>query len=82
MSCSAEVLSWLAEQIAEVVDGRGPLGRVDEDAFGVFLPAMALADACRVGETLRMKIASVRHPASAGPFRLTVSVGSCGAEAK
>ena len=70
-----ELLSWLADRVAEVTNGRGPVGRIDEDAFAVFLPAFTLAEACKLAEQIRLKVGTSRHTGSAGPFRVTISVG-------
>jgi diguanylate cyclase len=70
-----ELLSWMADEISRSVDGRGPLGRVEDDGFSLYLPAMTLTEACTLGERLRAQIAAVRHHGASGPFSVTVSVG-------
>jgi diguanylate cyclase (GGDEF)-like protein len=70
-----ELLAWVAERIARISDGRGPIGRIDGDAFAFFLPSVALASACAVAERVRLAVGRQRHDGDAGPFRLTVSVG-------
>ena len=70
-----EALSKLAEDMSEVLDGRGPLGRVEGDAFAAFLFAVTADQGTRLGETLRRRFAGREFPSESGPFHLTVSVG-------
>jgi diguanylate cyclase (GGDEF)-like protein len=72
---SLELLSWLAQRLSLVVDGKGPVGRVDGDAFAVFLPGVALTEACALGEKLRVQVANTRQRGDAGSFRVTISAG-------
>jgi diguanylate cyclase (GGDEF)-like protein len=72
---ATELLSWLAQRLSIVVDGRGPLGRVDEDAFAVCLPKIALTEACALGEKIRAHVSTTRHKGDSGAFRVTVSAG-------
>lgn len=68
-------LSKLAEDFSEVLDGRGPVGRVEGDAFAAFLFAVTADQGTRLGETLRRRFAERAFPSESGPFHLTVSVG-------
>jgi diguanylate cyclase (GGDEF)-like protein len=68
-------LSRLAQDVSEVLDGRGPLGRVEGDAFAAFLFAVTADQGARLGEALRRRFAERTFPSESGPFQLTVSVG-------
>jgi diguanylate cyclase (GGDEF)-like protein len=70
-----EALSQLAQDLSEVLDGRGPLGRVEGDAFAAVLFAVTADQGARLGETLRRRFAERAFPSESGPFHLTVSVG-------
>lgn len=62
-----EALSQLAQDFSEVLDGRGPVGRMEGDAFAAFLFAVTADQGARLGETLRRRFAE--------RGLLTVSVG-------
>jgi diguanylate cyclase (GGDEF)-like protein len=68
-------LAWLAERIAAVTDGRGPIARIGGDDFAVYLPGCSLEDALRLAERLRRSVPTTLHASAFGDFRLTVSVG-------
>lgn len=68
-------LSALAEDVSAVLDGRGPVGRVEGAAFASFLFAVTADGASRLGEALRRRFSARAFPSEAGPFHLTVSVG-------
>jgi diguanylate cyclase len=72
MDCS---LGWLASMLSEVVDGRGPIGRLDGGSFGVFLRACPLQLALRLAERIRRAASDTVHHTPFGDYRLTVSVG-------
>lgn len=68
-------LGVLAEDFAAVLDGRGPIGRVEGDAFASFLFAVTPDAGARLGDTLRRRFSEREFPSESGPFQLTVSVG-------
>jgi diguanylate cyclase (GGDEF)-like protein len=68
-------LAWIASQISEVVDGQGPIGRLEGGAFAVYLPNYTLPRALRLAEQVRDRISRTRHDSSFRGHRLTVSVG-------
>lgn len=68
-------LSALVDELAAELDGRGPIGRVEGDAFAAVLFAVTPDMGERLGERLRRRFAARRFTAETGPFQLTVSVG-------
>jgi diguanylate cyclase (GGDEF)-like protein len=68
-------LSALAEEAARVLDGRGPLGRVDDDAFATFLFAVERDVGERLAHAVRRQVGARALSAAGVPWRLTVSVG-------
>jgi diguanylate cyclase (GGDEF)-like protein len=70
-----EALSWLASRMANVMDGRGPIGRLEGGAFATFLPAFTLEPAVRLAEQLRRMVPRTAHASPFGDYRLTISVG-------
>jgi diguanylate cyclase (GGDEF)-like protein len=68
-------LSTLVDDVAAVLDGRGPVGRVEGDAFATFLFAVTPDAGERLGEAVRRRFSERTFHSEAGPFHLTVSVG-------
>ena len=68
-------IGWLAWKISEVVDGRGPIGRLTGGSFGVFLPSWGAPRALQLAQMLRRAVASTCHSSRFGDYRLTISVG-------
>jgi diguanylate cyclase (GGDEF)-like protein len=68
-------LAWVAARIAQVVDGRGPIARVEGGAFAVILPGVNAEAARRLGEQVRRSVPRTLHASAFGDYRLTVSVG-------
>jgi diguanylate cyclase (GGDEF)-like protein len=71
-------LSGLVDELAAELDGRGPIGRMEADAFAVSLYAVTPDMSVRLAEGLRRRLAARHFPAEAGSFHLTVSVGVAG----
>ncbi|MFY0571856.1 GGDEF domain-containing protein [Archangium lansingense] len=71
-------LSGLVDELAEELDGRGPIGRMEADAFAVSLYAVTPDMGARLAEGLRRRLAARRFHAEAGDFHLTVSAGVAG----
>ncbi|HEX8826225.1 MAG TPA: GGDEF domain-containing protein [Archangium sp.] len=71
-------LSGLVDELAAELDGRGPIGRMEGDAFAVSLYAVAPYMAERLADGLRRRLAARRFRSAAGDFHLTVSVGVAG----
>ncbi|MFZ5471623.1 MAG: GGDEF domain-containing protein [Myxococcota bacterium] len=68
-------LGHLAAKVSEVVDGKGPIGRVGGDELAVVLPGIGLDSARHLAERIRQAAPQTRHASAFGDFRLTVSVG-------
>jgi diguanylate cyclase (GGDEF)-like protein len=68
-------LAALAERVSQAVDGLGPIGRLEDDAFAVLLAGCTLAHAARIAQAVRRQASSARVPSSAGPLSITASVG-------
>lgn len=69
-------ISHLASQISELMDGKGPIGRLAGGAFAVLLPGTGLNEARELGERIRTRAPSQVHSSAFGDFRLHVSVGA------
>jgi diguanylate cyclase (GGDEF)-like protein len=63
-------LSWLAEVVSGVSDGRGPIGRVGEDELALALPGISQGTGLQLAEQVRARVEGHR-----GDVRITVSVG-------
>jgi len=70
-----DAIGWLASKISEVVDGRGPIGRLGGGSFGVYLPAFSEERALRLAQRMRRAVAATRHSSDSGVYHLTVSLG-------
>jgi diguanylate cyclase (GGDEF)-like protein len=68
-------LSALVDELGAVLDGRGPVGRMEGDAFATFLYAVTPDAGERLGEAVRRRFQGRTFRSEAGPFHLTVSVG-------
>jgi diguanylate cyclase (GGDEF)-like protein len=68
-------LSWLASRVAQVVNGRGPLGRLGGDDFVVLLERVQLPESLQLAEEVRRSAGRVLHASPFGDYRLTLSVG-------
>ena len=68
-------LSVLVDELAAELDGRGPIGRVEGDAFAAALYAVTPDMGERLAERLRRRFAVRRFSSPAGGFQLTVSAG-------
>ncbi|HEX5745252.1 MAG TPA: GGDEF domain-containing protein [Archangium sp.] len=71
-------LSGLVDELAAELDGRGPIGRMEGDAFAASLYAVAPHMSVRLAEGLRRRLADRRFRSQTGGFQLTVSVGIAG----
>ncbi len=71
-------LSGMVDELGAELDGRGPIGRMEGDAFAVSLYAVAPYMAERLAEGLRRRLAARTFPSPSGAFHLTVSVGVAG----
>ncbi len=68
-------LAWLASRISLLLDGRGPIARLEGGAFGVYLRSTSREQALRLSEELRRTVPRTLHSSAFGDYRLTVSVG-------
>jgi diguanylate cyclase (GGDEF)-like protein len=68
-------LSWLVGLLGELLDGRGPIGRLGGDDFAVYLPDLSREQARALANLLVERVPQTEHTSETGPFRLTVSVG-------
>lgn len=71
-------LSGLVDELAAELDGRGPIGRMEGDAFAASLYAVTPYEAMRLAERLRRRLEARTFRSEAGDFHLTVSVGVAG----
>ena len=71
-------LSGLVDELAEELDGRGPIGRMEADAFAASLYAVTPVVGVRLAEGLRRRLTEKRFRSETGGFHLTVSVGVAG----
>lgn len=71
-------LSALVDELAAELDGRGPIGRMEGDAFAASLDALTPEQGARLAHGLRRRLARRRFGAAPGDFQLTVSVGVAG----
>lgn len=68
-------LAQLAVAVSAAVDGLGPIGRVEDDAFAVLLVGCTPEHAARVARDVRRAAASTEVQSRSGTFRFTASVG-------
>jgi diguanylate cyclase (GGDEF)-like protein len=71
-------LSGLVDELGAELDGRGPIGRVEGDAFAASLYAVTPYMGTRLAERLRRRLEARTFHSGAGEFHLTVSVGVAG----
>ena len=71
-------LSGMVDELAAELDGRGPIGRMEGDAFAASLYAVTPHMGLRLAEGLRRRLADRRFRSQTGGFQLTVSVGVAG----
>lgn len=71
-------LSGLVDELAAELDGRGPIGRMEGDAFATSLSAVTPDLGARLAQGLRHRLAARAFHSEAGDFHLTVSVGIAG----
>ncbi len=71
-------LSGLVDELAAELDGRGPIGRMEGDAFAAYLYAVTPDMGTRLAKGLQRRLAARAFPSKAGDFHLTVSVGVAG----
>lgn len=71
-------LSGLVDELAAELDGRGPIGRMEGDAFAASLYAVTPDMGVRLAEGLRRRLTDKRFRSETGGFHLTVSVGVAG----
>jgi diguanylate cyclase (GGDEF)-like protein len=69
------VLSALVDTFAEQMDGRGPIGRMEGDAFAASLYAVTGDMGARLGERVRRAFAGRHFASASGDFQRTVCVG-------
>lgn len=75
-------LSAVVDELAAQLDGRGPIGRVEGDAFAASLYAVTPDMGARLAQGLRRRLAARRFTSEeGGGFQLTVSVGVAGLRA-
>jgi diguanylate cyclase (GGDEF)-like protein len=67
-------VSMLATVIADELDGRGPIGRIDGDAFCAFLGRVSLSTARELAERIRRSASTRLLPLPHSP-RVTICVG-------
>ncbi|MHB8875946.1 MAG: GGDEF domain-containing protein [Myxococcaceae bacterium] len=70
-----QAVSWLASKISEVMDGRGPIGRLGGDELAVLMPGVAIKEAMEIAEAIRKLVPKTLHASAFGDYRLTVSMG-------
>lgn len=68
-------LSWLATRLSKLIDGRGPIGRVEGGAFAALLPGVEREEALVRSDQIRRAIPKLLHSSAFGDYRLMVSVG-------
>jgi diguanylate cyclase (GGDEF)-like protein len=68
-------LSALVDELAAELDGRGPIGRMEGDAFAAALFAVTADMGERLAAQVRRRFAVREFMSESGRFRLTVSVG-------
>ena len=68
-------LSRIATILSQVVDGRGPIGRLGGDDFAVLLPRCSRESALRMARQVVAAASRKRHPCGSGDFQATVSAG-------
>ncbi|WP_434384378.1 GGDEF domain-containing protein [Melittangium boletus] len=68
-------LGALVEEFAATLDGRGPIGRVEGDAFAASLYGVTADMGVRLAERVRRRFADRRFASEAGDFQGSVSVG-------
>jgi diguanylate cyclase (GGDEF)-like protein len=68
-------LGWLASKLAELINGRGPIGRLEGGTFATFLPRLERQRAISLAEQMRTQISKAAHDSSEGRYSITVSVG-------
>ena len=68
-------LSEIAQQLSQVLNGRGPIARLSGGAFATYLPGFTLDHALSVAEDIRRSIPVTEHSSPTGKYRLTVSLG-------
>ncbi|PTL83063.1 GGDEF domain-containing protein [Vitiosangium sp. GDMCC 1.1324] len=71
-------LSGLVDELAAELDGRGPIGRMEGDAFAASLYAVTQDMGARLAEGLRRRLSARRFRSESDTFHLTVSVGIAG----
>ncbi|HYO52295.1 GGDEF domain-containing protein [Archangium sp.] len=71
-------LSGVVDELAAELDGRGPIGRMEGDAFAASLYAVTPDMGARLAEGLRRRLAGRSFHSGSGGFHLTVSVGVAG----
>jgi diguanylate cyclase (GGDEF)-like protein len=59
----------------ELMSGRWHAGRLGGEEFALLLEGRGLAEAAKVAETLRLRIAGLRVPATEGPLSMSCSFG-------
>jgi diguanylate cyclase (GGDEF)-like protein len=70
-----ESLGWVAIRMSQVLNGRGPIARIEGGTFATFLPQFTLPRALAVAERIRSRIHNTRHASQSGEFQLSVSMG-------
>ena len=75
-------LSAVVDELAAQLDGRGPIGRMEGDAFAASLYAVTPDMGERLAQGLRRRLAARRFGSEGGDFQLTVSVGVAGLRAR
>ncbi|MCI0569648.1 MAG: GGDEF domain-containing protein [Myxococcaceae bacterium] len=68
-------LASLCMALSTAVDGLGPIGRMEDDAFAVLLVGCTLAHAARVAQAIRREASTRQVTTAEGTFHFTASVG-------
>lgn len=67
-----QLLNSIAEEMSFVLDGRGPIGRIDAGRFATFVVNLVPADAVQLAESIRAR--SRRTLPNGPPFTLSVGI--------
>ena len=68
-------VSSLAQALGAAVDGLGPIGRMDDDSFGVLLMGCPYPHAMRIAHAVRKRVAEQPVRTETDTFSITASVG-------
>jgi diguanylate cyclase (GGDEF)-like protein len=77
-----EVLRELANRLRSAVRQGDHVGRLGGEEFGVVLPRSTIDAALRIADRMRLHIGQQPFATSAGPLKVTVSIGLAGNDAR